>query len=255
MSDILAEDMTKTLVRLDRPKLLHLSVQDSLKAYISDNGLPAGAPLPAEGELARQLGVSRSSVREAIRALESLGIVTSRRGVGVFVQGFSFAPLLDNLAFGLRGALREIEEMLDIRRALEGALIEQAVQRIGADDLQSVHVVLGQMRGCAEAGTSLAAQDQAFHATLFRCLGNETLCRLLDVFWLAFFKASEDLSLDNPDPAATWHDHQALVLAIEQRNASAARALLDAHYDGIARLLRQRLPALPQETPSQTNLS
>ena len=66
-----------SIVRLHRPKLLHVSVQESLKAYIADNRLASGTPLPPEGELAAQLGVSRGSVREAIRALESLGIVES----------------------------------------------------------------------------------------------------------------------------------------------------------------------------------
>ena len=57
-----------SIVRLHRPKLLHVSVQESLKAYIADNRLASGAPLPPEGELAARLGVSRGSVREAIRA-------------------------------------------------------------------------------------------------------------------------------------------------------------------------------------------
>ncbi len=232
-------DTTKFLKPVDRPKLLHLSVQESLKAYIEGNALAAGAALPPESDLAQQLGVSRSSVREGIRALESLGIVESRRGVGVFVRAFSFAPLLDNLAFGIRDALREIGEVLEIRRALEGALIERTVGKIGADDIAELHVILDRMRGCAERGESFGSEDQAFHRVLFRCCGNETLIKLLDVFWLAFFKASDDLTLDNADPMATWRDHQAIVEAIERQDAAAARTLLDAHYDGITRLLEQ----------------
>lgn len=229
--------MTRNLKRLSRPKPLHLSVQESLKAFIEDNALAPGAPLPPEGELAQQLGVSRSSVREGIRALESVGIVEIRRGVGVFVGAFSFTPLLDNLAFGLRGAQREIEETLEIRRALEGALIERVMARIGEDDLAELNRILERMRDRAERGESFGAEDQAFHKTLFRCCGNETLGRLLDIFWLAFFKASDDLTLDNPDPMATWRDHKAIVSAIERGDTAGARALLDAHYDGITRLL------------------
>lgn len=114
----------KSMKPLTRAPLLHVSVQESLRAYIDDNGLAPGTLLPAEGELATQLGVSRNSLREGIKALESLGVLETRRGVGIFVKAFSFEPLLDNLAYGLGGALRQIEEVLEIRRTLEVGLIE-----------------------------------------------------------------------------------------------------------------------------------
>ncbi|SUW30856.1 GntR family transcriptional regulator [Brucella abortus] len=78
--------MKNPIKPLKRAPLLHVSVQESLRAYIEDNGLQAGAPLPPEGELAARLGVSRNSVREAIKALESVGVLESRRGIGVFVK-------------------------------------------------------------------------------------------------------------------------------------------------------------------------
>ena len=62
----------KSLKPLHRAPLLHVSVQESLRAYINENGLGAGAPMPPEGELASQLGVSRNSLREGIKALESV---------------------------------------------------------------------------------------------------------------------------------------------------------------------------------------
>ena len=230
----------RPLVTLDRPKLLHVSVQESLKAYIVENRLAPGVPLPAEAELAQRLGVSRGSVREAIRALESLGIVESRRGIGVFVAAFSFAPLLDNLAFGLRDALREISDMLQIRRALEVALIGESLGAMPDADIADLRGITERMRARAAGGHSFAEEDQRFHQTLFRSLGNATLLHLLDVFWLAFFKAGEDLTLANPDPMATWRDHDAIVDALAARDAGAARARLDQHYDGITRLLALR---------------
>ena len=99
---------TRSIKPLNRPPLLHVTVQESLRDYIESNGLKAGDPLPPETFLAQQLGVGRNSVREAIKALESLGILETRRGVGVFVKEFSFQPLLDNLAYGLGDSLRDI---------------------------------------------------------------------------------------------------------------------------------------------------
>ncbi|TIT84305.1 MAG: FadR family transcriptional regulator, partial [Mesorhizobium sp.] len=92
----------KSLEPLNRPPLLHVTVQESLRNYIEANRLKAGDALPPETFLAQQLGVGRNSVREAIKALESIGILETRRGIGVFVKEFSFKPLLDNLAYGLQ---------------------------------------------------------------------------------------------------------------------------------------------------------
>src|ERR671912_516559 len=112
----------KGIKPLTKPPSLHVTVQESLRGYIEDNQLKAGDALPPEGYLAQQLGVSRNSMREAIKALESVGILETRRGIGVFVKAFSFDPLLEHLAYGLRGSLREVGELVEIRRVLEVAL-------------------------------------------------------------------------------------------------------------------------------------
>ena len=233
----------KSIKPLDRPPLLHVSVQESLKSYIADNQLGPGSALPPEGFLAQQLGVSRNPVREAIKALESVGILETRRGIGVFVKAFSFAPLLDNLAYGLGGALREVEEVLEIRRVLEVGLIGKTVALIGEDDIAELRQTVEQMRQAAERNQSFAAEDQRFHNLLFRCQDNRMLTSLIDVFWLAFYKASDFVNLANIDPLATWQDHYDIYAAVAARDVEAARSRLDQHYDGIARLLATRKTA------------
>ncbi|MGO7624347.1 FCD domain-containing protein, partial [Rhizobium ruizarguesonis] len=80
-----------------------------------------------------------------------------------------------------------------------------------------------------------AEDDQLFHRLLFRCQDNETLVRLIDVFWLAFYKASDFVNLENTDPMETWRDNAAIVDEIEARDLEGARRRLDRHYEGIAR--------------------
>lgn len=239
--------MMKTgLTPLKRSPLLHVSVQESLRAYIGDNRLGPGAPLPPEGELARRLGVSRNSLREGIKSLESLGILESRRGIGLFVKAFSFEPLLDNLAYGLGGALKEIEEVLVIRRTLEVGLIEQAIAAIEPDAIADLRAVLDAMEARATRGAAFPEEDRAFHRILFRNLDNQVLTRLLDVFWLAFHKASGFVDLANSDPLQTWRDHVAIVDAVERGDAAAARLQLDAHYAGIGRVIADNKTAAPR---------
>lgn len=227
----------KSIKPLKRAPLLHVSVQESLRAYIEDNLLHAGAPLPPEGELANQLGVSRNSVREGIKALESVGVLESRRGIGVFVKAFSFEPLLENLAYGLGGALKQIEEVITIRRTLEVGLIDRTLALIGPDDIRELRETCDKMKERAERGESFPDEDRRFHHLLFRCQENEVLVRLLEVFWLAFYKASDFVNLDNADPMQTWRDHAAIVDAVEARDLAAAMDRLDKHYAGINRVI------------------
>ena len=235
----------KSIKPLQRAPLLHVSVQESLRAYIEDNLLDAGAPLPPEGELANQLGVSRNSVREAIKALESVGVLESRRGIGVFVKAFSFEPLLENLAYGLGGALKQIEEVITIRRTLEVGLIDRTLTLIEPDDIRELRETCDKMKERAERGESFPEEDRRFHQLLFRCQENEVLARLLEVFWLAFYKASDFVNLDNADPMQTWRDHAAIVDAVEARDLAAAKDRLDRHYAGINRVIADNKTTTP----------
>jgi DNA-binding FadR family transcriptional regulator len=220
-----------------RPPLLHVSVQDSLKRFIADNALAGGDPLPAEGDLARRLGVSRNSVREAIKALESLGMLETRRGIGVFVREFSLDALIDNLPYGLGRSLRDIEEIIEIRRTLETAMIAQAIERMPAEDLRELREITDTMRRHAERGESFADEDQRFHGVLFRGLDNRMLIRLIEVFWLAFDRAADFFNTDNPNPMQTWRDHDAIVAAVARKDVEEARERLALHYHGIGNVI------------------
>ncbi|HUH78154.1 MAG TPA: FadR/GntR family transcriptional regulator [Devosia sp.] len=227
----------KSMARLSRAPLLHVTVQESLKDYIEANALKAGDPLPPETFLAQQLGVGRNSMREAIKSLESLGILETRRGIGVFVKEFSFKPLLDNLAYGLQDSLRDVEELREIRRVLETGLIDKTIEMVSPDDLAKLRKVTAQMKKRAERNESFALEDQEFHQLLFRCQNNHMLSALIDIFWVAFNKASNFNNLDNPNPLDTWRDHHEIVEAVANKNVEQARRRLDDHYRGIQQVI------------------
>jgi DNA-binding FadR family transcriptional regulator len=217
---------------------LHMSVQQSLKQYVTENGLKGGDRLPAEATLAGALGVARNSVREAVKALESVGILEVRRGVGVFVRDFSLAPLLDHLSFGLD--LRDVAGILQVRRTLETGLLARAVAAIGTDDLEALARTVQSMETLAARGETFAAEDRAFHTQLFRCLNNRVLVRLIDVFWIAFDKASGFFDKPGSDPMAAWRDHADILAAIVAGDADAACAVLERHYSDIAGLIARQ---------------
>ena len=211
--------------------MLYRSVQDFVKNYIIDNNLRAGDPLPPETELSRQLGVSRNSVREAVKALESLGVLETRHGSGLFVRDFSFEPLLENLPYALLFDLGQLADLQEVRRLLEVGIIEDAVQTISDQQLARLQAIIDEMYARARRGQSILEEDREFHRVLFQHLGNRVLSKLLDVFWATFHKAAilTDVERD-ADPTHNYRNHAAILEAILARDVAQARAALNQHY-------------------------
>lgn len=223
--------MARVLKPLERAPLLYVSVQDAIKDYIFENKLQPGDPLPSENVLAEQLGVGRNSVREAVKALVSLGVVESRRGSGLYVQTFSLNPLLDNLPFALMSDVEALEDLLDVRRILEVAMIGEAIQNFSEADFAYFDQLLARMEILAQQGQSSLAEDREFHQRLFANVGNQVLLKLLDIFWIFFRKVAQHADVMDTRPTSTLQDHIAIVQAIKARDAETARAALERHYD------------------------
>lgn len=226
-----------TLKRLERAPLLHHSVQEALKEYVAENDFKPGDALPSEAELGRRLGVSRSSVREAVKALETIGILESRRGSGVFVAEFSFDPLVESLPYGLMADSRSIAELLDVRCTLEVALVDRAIAVRTPGQEAQLRETLDRFRALAEVGAPLGVEDRRFHQLMFMNLDNRVLIGLIDVFWRSYTRASQRIDLENADPMSTYRDHVAVFEAFVAGDAAATRRTLDHHYHGIRRLL------------------
>jgi DNA-binding FadR family transcriptional regulator len=231
--------MEHSIKRLERPEPFYRIVQESIKNYILDNNLLPGAPLPPETELARQLGVSRSSVREAAKALESVGILETRHGSGLFVRPFSFDPLLENLPYGMVSDLSELDDLLQIREGLESGMIDQAVKTMPKEQFKVLDNLILNMRLKAEAGESFPEEDRAFHRALFEHLDNRLLIKLLDIFWQTFHKVSKGANLPKYEVMQTYQDHAAIVEALKSGDVSRTRLELKNHYHGIENRVAQ----------------
>lgn len=239
------DDREAEFRRLDHRVPLHQIVQHEIRNYILKEGLRPGDALKPESELARLFGVSRNSVREAVKALESTGVLETRRGSGVYVRDFSFAPLLDHLPYGLMQDQRALRELAALRKTLETALITDAMHAMTPESVTALRETLETMRGLAERSESFAEQDRQFHQLLFRDLGNTMLLRLFDLFWLAFHAASPPRRGRTPMDA--YHGHAAILDAILTGDADQARAAIQDHYVGIESKLAEAPP--PAQRP------
>lgn len=244
--------MEKPVKQVERTTVLYRSVQDFVKNYILDNNLRAGDPLPPETELSKQLGVSRNSVREAVKALESLGVLETRHGSGLFVRDFSFEPLLENLPYALLFDLQQLADLQEVRRLLEVGIIEDAVQTISDEQLANLQDMIDEMHTRAKRGQSVFDEDREFHRVLFQHLKNQVLSKLLDIFWETFHKASILTAVErDADPMHNYRNHAAILEAILARDVAQARTALNQHYADFEGRL-QRVQQSQKSTPGSS---
>jgi DNA-binding FadR family transcriptional regulator len=227
---------------MDKPfrgPLLNRAIQDHLKHYITEHHLQAGDMLPPEGQIAEELGVGRGSVREAIKALESLGIVEVRHGNGVFVRSFNFDSVLDLLSYGLVFDPSRIADILQIRRWLEATAIVEVVHRIRSEQIAQIEEVLARWETKADAHISPGDEDRAFHRMLYGALGNASLIALLDTFWLVFHAVPVRTITTDLQPTTTLQDHRDILAAVRAGDAALAQQRVQEHFSGIETRLQK----------------
>ncbi|GHO87529.1 FadR/GntR family transcriptional regulator [Dictyobacter formicarum] len=220
-----------------RSEALQPNIQEYIKQYIIEHRLTAGSPLPGEVEIANALHVSRNAVREAIKVLQTLGIVETRHGQGTFVGDLSMQALVAGLSFRVLfdapQDLRTLRELLEIRQVLECNLIARLPQIITPAHLADLRLLVAQMEARAAHGELFAEEDRAFHEILYRPLGNNLIIQLLQAFWDIFHAVREQLLSSAEDSMLTVKVHQTIVNALAAGDGEAASAAMVAHFEGI----------------------
>lgn len=206
----------------------------TIKKFIESNGLKKGDALPAEAAFAHQLGISRPSLREGVKALQSVGVLESRHGEGVFVADFSFDPIVDNLPYSLLADDTQLLHLLEVRTALEVGMIPKIVQLVPAQDLIKLRQLASRMRELALNDMSFENEDREFHSTLFGCLNNPFLNRLVDLFWQVFHRMSDMLpKSDSASRRQTALEHMAIVERLELGDAAGLQHAHERHFEEI----------------------
>ncbi|MFF7307398.1 FCD domain-containing protein [Streptomyces sp. NPDC008137] len=215
-------------------------IQRQVVQLILDRRLTAGAPLPTEAELTEALGVSRNSVREALKALQALDIVEIRHGYGTYVGRASLTPLVDGLTFRAlarhddTGALADI---LQIREVLEEGLIRRVAATLTEAELDNLEGVVTRMESAgatARTGSTFPDLDREFHEALYASLGNALVPQLLAAFWTVFRRVSGARGwTDDPTPEITVRRHRDIVTALRARDVEGAQRAMAVHFRGI----------------------
>ena len=224
-------------MRLIKPHSIHEDVQEQIREHILVNKLRPGNPLPTEAQLSEKLGVSRTAVREALRSLESMGVIHSRQGGGRYVSAFSMEPVIQNLAYSMLCDIEDVKELLLVRERLEVSFVGDAIENMDEATLAELRQLIREIQAKARAGESFVPDDLAFHRAIYRVIGNHLLLKLLDIFWDVYRNLRDQSLQAVHDPDVQARNHEAILGAIESKNVQLAQKCIVDHFDEIKRRL------------------
>jgi GntR family transcriptional repressor for pyruvate dehydrogenase complex len=233
-------------------------IADRIRVLILDGTLTPDRPLPGERLLAARFGVSRGSIRDAFRLLETIGLLETRHGQGTFPRELDVnrlvAPLVSILAY--RRDLRD--ELLDVRRMFEPAVARVAATRVTEEDLADLQRILDTQRRKLKAGDSAIIEDTAFHAVLARATRNRVVMRIMETLNDLLIESRKRTLRQKGRPERSIQGHEAVVAALRRRDPEGAARAMHTHIDQIAELLQHdtgprrasRPPSLGSSPPS-----
>ena len=219
---------------------------EKIKGMIVSGALRPGDRLPKESELAAELGLSRNSLREAVRALSLIRILDVRQGDGTYVTSLDPQLLLEALSFVVDFHRDDtVLEFLAVRRILEPAATAMAASRISEQQLNALANQLDKL-GTEPSVEELVACDLEFHKGIVQSSGNSVLCSLLDGLSGPTTRARIWRGLTQEGAVArTIEQHTAICDAIAARQPDIARSWATIHVAGVEQWLRSALGDSP----------
>jgi DNA-binding FadR family transcriptional regulator len=206
---------------------------------ITERQLKAGDRLPPERELAATMGVSRSSLREALRALAMVGVADMRHGDGTYLTNLRPDSLMRSVGLVLAMSDSGLEELFEARKLVEPGLAKLAAQRITEAEAVELH-------HCAEASATALGDPEAFmwadielHARIARAASNAVLERLLESIAGMGIASRRRTGRLAPVREQSAHDHRAIVTAIAAHDPDAAYAAMLQHLENVERAVTE----------------
>jgi GntR family transcriptional regulator, sialic acid-inducible nan operon repressor len=230
-------------------KKLYVEVLDRIMAAISTSEFPPGSQLPSEKELMGMIGVGRPAIREAMQALQQMGLIRISHGERARVIN----PTPDVIVAQISAAMimmlstnpRGLEELKEIRLLLESGLVRMATRRASARDLDRLGETLRELKDARGNNLRFVAADMHFHALIAEMSGNSMIAAvskgMLD--WLSRFK--RDLVSVKGAERLTIEEHERILKAIVSGDADAAGKAMEDHIGRASELYTQYIANSP----------
>jgi GntR family transcriptional repressor for pyruvate dehydrogenase complex len=227
-----------------KKKRVYQQVIERIKESIEQGSIQAGNKLPSERELAAQLSVSRSVVREAMSVLNESGLLNIRPGIGVFLIEEEEPSLLHRINQILQKEQINLVELLEVREGLEGQAAFLAAQRGEEKDLKEIYSCLLRLEQAVKEGKIAAQEDFAFHMAVVRASRNESIVeilRLLSDRFLEGLNQSRSRSVQLTQKAmAVVKEHYGIYEAIAAGDPERARKKMLDHIQNVKQSYKER---------------
>jgi len=208
-------------------------IQEQLKLYIAENEMKSGDPFPTEYELAKKLGISRTAIREALKKLETLGIIEAKPGVGRFIRQFNFEVILKGLPYNLEMDIKNFQEVLEVRYCLESWFIAKDINKFTKENIAEFKEILKklefQVLNNFEEHELVETHSQ-FHCALYKNSDNSLLINLINIFSTIQRNLTLLHRYKTKDRNLFIRQHKLLLEAIEKRNPRLAQKKLKEHF-------------------------
>jgi GntR family transcriptional regulator, transcriptional repressor for pyruvate dehydrogenase complex len=210
-------------------KRAYEDVVTQIRMLIENGKVKRGDQLPTERELSETFRVSRATVREAIRTLESMKLVQSRQGDGTYVLSSSEETLVQPLAAALFHEQDDIHDIFFIRKIIEPYVAQLAAENATNEEIKILTDIVTAHEDAIASGRSCTEFDSAFHAHLARMTKNRVLERLLSAL-VDLLEKTRDEYLQNEERAKkSFIGHHAIFTAVKNGDCTAARAAMTRH--------------------------
>jgi GntR family transcriptional repressor for pyruvate dehydrogenase complex len=220
---------------------LYEKVAQQIQGLIRDGLLKPGDHLPPERELAETFQVSRSSVRDAIRALEVMGLVEPRQGEGTVVRDVTAETLVNPLSTMLSQKRELVTELLDLRLMIEPPLAGRAAKNATEEEILRLEDILRRQKEKMNRGEIAIEEDSEFHYTIATAARNSVVLKVVDVFMDLLRESREQTLQVEGRLQKSFSGHRRILDAIKNRKASLAENAMRRHIEEIERVVLKGL--------------
>lgn len=224
-------------------KKVYEHVIEQIQEMIMEGTLKKGDKLPSERELTEQLGVSRTSIREALRSLEIIGLIESKQGEGNFIKGDLDKVFMEPLSLMFMLNKDNPEDILELRMAIELEAAFLAAERITDSDIDELKILLDKLKETKDE-TQRAKLDTQFHYKIAKITGNFFIIHLLSSIsklMESFIAFARDVILEGIDDKLLINkQHQALFDSLRKKDPQGAYQAMRQHLELINKYLKKQ---------------
>ncbi len=220
-----------------KTRRIYEEIVEQIRLLVSEGHVKAGDRLPSERDLAERLQVSRASVREALSALEMMGLLEIRSGEGTYIKQVNIDSVVAPLAWVLSMEKDMVLELLEVRKILETQAVVLAAERAEPEEIMDMREALEEMKKDLQAGRLGDSSDHSFHYAIARGTRNKILIRLMnaisDTMYQTLRASRIKLYESEGVPERLYKEHEDIFKAIESKTPDEACRFMLKHLEGV----------------------